>query len=111
MQPYNPKAPSKAETLIAALRTNADALCQSAADEIERLRAQEFKLARRIHQQRLALRENWQIVEMRKKYWQGSQVGRKAYLNLLTRHQRLIREISGEKDTRPFWRRLLAPQS
>lgn len=44
------------------------ALLSSAADEIERLRAMEYRLARRIHQQRCALREHWEIVEMRATY-------------------------------------------
>lgn len=79
MQPYRPKAPSKSEKLMEELRQTAGelingtvedgsvpvALLAGAADEIERLRAQEYKLARRIHQQRVALRENWEIVEMR----------------------------------------------
>lgn len=79
MQPYKPKAPSRSEALIDELRQTAGvlingtvedgavpvALLADAADEIERLRAQEYKLARRIHQQRVALRENWMIVEQR----------------------------------------------
>jgi hypothetical protein len=68
LQPYSPKAPSKAEALVDELRRTGvvrPTILAEAADEIERLRAQEYKLARRIHQQRVALRENWQIVEMR----------------------------------------------
>lgn len=66
MQPYHPKAPSRAENLIALLRVREDdKLSRDAANEIERLRTQEYRLARRIHQQRVALRENWEIVEMR----------------------------------------------
>ncbi len=66
MQPYRPNAPSRSENLIAVLRSRSnDRLCLAAAAEIERLREQEFKLARRIHQQRYALRENWMIVERR----------------------------------------------
>jgi hypothetical protein len=71
MQPYNPNAPSKAEALIAALRDpykpqgELRPLCLEAATEIERLRTQEYRMAARIHQQRVALRENWMIVEQR----------------------------------------------
>jgi hypothetical protein len=78
MQPYAPNAPSKAEVLISDLRLRPDGLSKAAADEIERLRAQEYKLARRIHQQRYALRENWQIVEQRRK-WLGTQEPRQRY--------------------------------
>lgn len=42
-----------------------------AADEIDRMHAMRLKLDRRIHNQRLCNRENWEIVEMRRK-WMGT---------------------------------------
>lgn len=57
--------------------------------EIRRLRAERLKLDKRIHNQRHALRENWMIVEMRRNYM-GSPASRKAYANLLKRHQALL---------------------
>lgn len=82
MQPFSPKAPSRSEALVTELRDvaghliNGDvedgtvpvALLSEAADEIERLRAQEYKLAARIHHQRVSLRENWMIIEQRASY-------------------------------------------
>lgn len=54
--------------MIACLRDRGDKLCADAADELERLRAERLKLDQRIHNQRVALRENWDIVEMRAQY-------------------------------------------
>jgi hypothetical protein len=45
---------------------------------IERLLAERKKLDRRIHNQRVALRENWEIVEMRGN-WLGSPASRRRY--------------------------------
>lgn len=56
--------------------------------ENERLRAERLKLDRRIHNQRRALRENWEIVEMRRK-WLGSDVARRSYCRLLKAYQGL----------------------
>lgn len=39
-----------------------------AAGEIERLRSERKILDKRIHNQRVALRENWEIIEMRAQY-------------------------------------------
>lgn len=39
-----------------------------AADEIERLRAERLNLDKRIHNQRVALRSNWEIIEARASY-------------------------------------------
>lgn len=108
MQPYNPKAPSRSEALIDELRQTAGelvygtvedgavpvALLAGAADEIERLRAQEFKLARRIHQQRFALRENWQIIEKRASH-QRAWIRSPLLMSMLRRPRRA-----------PWWRRL-----
>lgn len=95
MQPYHPNAPSRAENLIAVLRVRTnDKLSLAAADEIERLRTQEYKLAARIHQQRVALRENWEIVEMRASH-QRAWVRSPLLMSMLKRPRRA-----------PWWRRL-----
>lgn len=60
-----------------------------AADTIDRMHAERLKLDRRIHNQRRANRETWEIVEMRRK-WLGSDTARKAYNDLLKRHRELI---------------------
>lgn len=61
---------------------------QWAIDEIERLKAERLKLDRRIHNQRRALRDTWEIVEMRRK-WLGSETARRMYAALLKRYQAL----------------------
>ena len=61
----------------------------AARQEIERLKAMRLKLDRRIHNQRLALRQNWEIVEMRGN-WIGSPAARRKYANLLKRHRALL---------------------
>lgn len=106
MQPYSPKAPSRSEALIDELRRTAGelvngtvedgavpiALLAGAADEIERLRNQEFRLARRIHQQRIALRDNWEIIEMRASH-------RRAWVR-----SPLLRDMLKRGATRRGWR-------
>lgn len=96
MQPYRPNAPSRTENMIAVLRTRSnDKLSLDAADELERLRDQEFKLARRIHQQRIALRSNWEIIEARaayKKAWYRSP---------------LLTSILIKSRKQPWWQRYL----
>lgn len=62
---------------------------------LEKLHAERMKLDRRIHNQRRALRENWEIVEMRGNYM-GSPASRAAYARLFRRHQDLkstLREL------------------
>lgn len=59
-----------------------------AAAEIERLRAERLKLDRRIHNQRIALRQNWEIFEMRRNYM-GSPASRGAFARLLQRFKAL----------------------
>ena len=70
-----------------------------AADEIERLRAEveagvdrllaeNKRLGRRIHNQRRALRENWEIVEQRGN-WLGSSVARGGYIRLMKQNREL----------------------
>jgi hypothetical protein len=99
MQPYAPNAPSRAEALIAALRDPTKPqgelrpLCLEAAAEIERLRAQEYRLAARIHNQRAALRDTWQIVEQRRK-WLGSSSARQRYHWLWKQYQALKAKIA-----------------
>ena len=67
---------SETEHMIACLldRTD-DKLCLDAARELEVMREERLKLQKRIHQQRIALRSNWQIIESRashKKAWYPS---------------------------------------
>lgn len=57
--------------------------------ENARLRAERLKLDRRIRNQRIALRQTWQIVEMRRK-WLGSDTARTLYCGLLKRYRALI---------------------
>ena len=59
--------------------------------ELERLRKDRLKIDRRIRNQRRALRDNWEIVEMRRK-WLGSDTARRMYCNLLVRHRKLLTE-------------------
>lgn len=67
----------------------ATAVCKAQTVEIERLRAERLKLDKRIHNQRMALRETWEIVEMRRNYM-GSPASRAAFASLLKRHQSLL---------------------
>jgi hypothetical protein len=53
------------------------------------MKAERLKLDRRIHNQRRALRETWEIVEMRRK-WLGSDVARRNYAALIGRHRELM---------------------
>lgn len=72
MQPYKPSAPSRTENMIAVLRARTnDKLSRDAADEIERLRTLEFRLARRIHEQRVNLRMNWGVMAQHAAYRRG----------------------------------------
>lgn len=64
------------------------AVAKAAAAEIGRLKADRLKLDRRIHNQRVALRQNWEIVEARRK-WLGSETARKAYVSLWKRYREL----------------------
>jgi hypothetical protein len=65
-------------------------LCETL-NVIERLREENEKLKRRVHNQRVANRETWEIVEMRRK-WLGSDTARRMYCNLLKSYQKLARE-------------------
>lgn len=94
--------------LITDLRRIASWCCRShfergaakqAADEIEALRskidklkAARLKLDKRIHNQRVALRENWEIVEMRRK-WMGHPIAFQRYNSLLKRYQEALATI------------------
>lgn len=71
-----------------------DKLIEALEREVERLKAERLKLDRRIHNQRMALRENWEIVEMRRK-WLGSDTARKMYISLLKRYSALKAEQIG----------------
>ena len=56
---------------------------------IERLLAERLKLDKRIHNQRVALRQTWEIMEMRRK-WLGSDTARKKYADLYGRYRALL---------------------
>lgn len=60
-----------------------------------------LKLDDRIYHQRLALRENWEIVEMRRK-WMGHPVAFQRYNSLLKRYQKAI----APKPKTSWWNRL-----
>lgn len=96
MQPYAPNAPSKAEALVEALRGYNTSLCHDAADEIERLRAREFRLARRIHEQRLNLRMNWAVMAEHASY-------RRAW----RQNPLLTHFLKTRKRPAPWWKRIL----
>lgn len=68
MKHYRPYIRSETEHMIACLRERDDKLCQDAAKELERMRDERLTLSHRIHQQRVALRDNWMIIEMRAQY-------------------------------------------
>lgn len=57
-------------------------------EEVRRLKAERLMLDKRIHNQRLALRQTWEIVEMRRK-WLGSDTARRMYASLLKRYKAL----------------------
>lgn len=61
---------------------------------IDKMRAERIKLDRRIHNQRVALRENWEIVEMRASH-------QRAWLR-----SPLLRSILQRPRRQPWWRRL-----
>jgi hypothetical protein len=95
MKHYRPYIRSEAEHMIACLRDRGDKLCLDAADELERMRNERLKLSHRIHQQRVALRENWEIIEMRAQY------------NRAWYPSALLKSILNNRPRRPWWRRLL----
>ena len=64
-----------------------------AAERLQRLSAHCLRLERKIHNHRRWCRENWEIVEMRRK-WLGSDTARKMYAALLNRYQKLMRSTS-----------------
>lgn len=67
-------------------------LMRVAAEEIEQMHAERLKLDRRIRNQRLALRENWQIVEDRRN-WLGSSTSRRMYVSLCKRYRELLHRV------------------
>jgi len=80
-----------------ARRLNDDGICDlldEAAEAIERQNTERLKLDRRIHNQRVALRDNWEIVEMRRK-WLGSDTARKMYISLSKRYRELRQSVAG----------------
>lgn len=74
------------------LEVSADT-CKKLAAELDRRREERIELDRRIHNQRRALRENWEIVEMRRK-WLGSDTARRMYISLLKRYKALQARVS-----------------
>lgn len=108
MKPYRPYIRSENEHMIVCLRDREDKLCQDAAKELERMRDERLKLQHRIYHQRVALRENWEIVEMRCQNWMGSREGRRRFINLLKRHHEILRQLRSFEEVRtPWWRRWL----
>lgn len=67
----------------------ASPLMAEAARRLERMHQDRLILDRKIHNQRTALRETWEIVEMRRK-WLGSDTARRMYCNLLKRYRQAI---------------------
>ena len=63
-------------------------LIQRLSEENRRLKAERLKLDKRIHNQRVALRQTWEIVEMRRK-WLGSDTARRKYAELSKRYKAL----------------------
>lgn len=76
-------------TQITAERDEARAVATAAIEECVTLVKERNRLARRIHNQRRALRDNWEIVESRRK-WLGSDSARKGWE--LQRNMRLNAE-------------------
>lgn len=61
--------------------------------EIARLKAERLKLDKRIHNQRVALRQTWEIVEMRGN-WLGSPASRRRYHWLWKQYQDLKSQLA-----------------
>ncbi len=72
-------------------KTPTEVQITDALETIGRLHEYCLQLERKIHNQRAANRENWEIIEMRRK-WLGSDSARRMYANLLKRHQALLKE-------------------
>lgn len=95
--------PPRIKEVVAGLRSMQDApiprgyqgIAEAAADTIERMHAERLKLDQRVHNQRRACRETWEIVEKRRK-WLGSDSARRAYFGLLTRYRELIGRPSAQ---------------
>jgi hypothetical protein len=71
-----------------------------ASAQIERMHQERLVLDRRIHNQRVALRKTWEIVENRPK-WLGSDTARRMYCDLLKRYRIAIGRdpMTGAKST------------
>lgn len=82
-------------------RRNDDGISETldeAAALIERMLAERVRLDRRIHKQRAANRDTWEIVEMRRK-WLGSDTSRRLYIDLRKRYNKL-RDTIGQSQPR-----------
>jgi hypothetical protein len=69
--------------------------CDRLRRENDRLKAERLMLDRRIHNQRVANRETWEIVEMRRK-WLGSDTARRLYCSLSKQHRELLRSLRND---------------
>jgi hypothetical protein len=63
--------------------------------EVGRLKAERLKLDRRIHNQRVALQENWEIVEKRAGWLKGWPL-RNRYMDLALKERRLRLEVEAQ---------------
>lgn len=79
--------------MLSCLRGRDDKLCSDAADEIEWLHEYIKKLERRIHNQRRANRETWEIVEKRRK-WLGSDTARRHAMFYLAQFRKVRDQLN-----------------
>lgn len=91
------------ERALSAPADHAISVLLAARSKIERMRAERLELDRRIHNQRRACRETWEIVEMRQR-WMGSSKGVRDRFYALrerarTLQARLDLHLSGSKRT------------
>lgn len=83
--------------MIACLRQRTDdKLCLDAANELESMREERLRLSHRIHEQRVNLRRNWQIVEQRT-----------AHTRAWVRSPLLTSILCNRWKPKPWWRRLV----
>jgi hypothetical protein len=72
--------------------------CKALTAKVEQLKQERLKLDKRIHNQRVALRSNWQIIEKRAQY-------RKAWYRSPLLTSLLIKSTWNRRQ--PWWRRIL----
>lgn len=83
----------------ASIQNGAWQMMLDAADQIEQLQDDRRKLDKRIHNQRVALRENWETIEMRASY-------RRAWYPSPLLRSIMMRSTIRRKET--WWKRLLS---